>query len=225
MTRTPPIAPAGNCQHHSTSLFGAPRGDGQTTRARRKPAPVEPSPKPRQPGPPASLAEEMLTGGLPRGSGGGEVSDSVAEGDPLRSRATPHSECTRRARARSRFDNSAMLCLTQNHANRASRFNQSLRHTRCFSMSGGRRGSRDQNGILRRRPSRQRRRRLSHRRDFAQQHRLGDLPQRIPAFRSGVDPGLEDQFASRIEASRGHPFSVRSGPRSDTAVQILFACT
>src|SRR6516164_1283485 len=36
-------------------------------------------------------------------------------------RATPHSECTRRGRTRSRFDNSTMLCLTQNHANRASR--------------------------------------------------------------------------------------------------------
>ena len=28
-----------------------------------------------------------------------------------------------------------MLCLTQNYANRASRFDKSLRHTRCFSKS------------------------------------------------------------------------------------------
>jgi len=85
-----------------------------------------------------------------------------------------------------------MLCLTQNHANRASRFDKSLRHTRCFSKSWRAKGFARPEWDPRRRPSRQRRRRLSHRRDFAQQHRLGDLPQRIRDSLSGVDPRRED---------------------------------
>jgi hypothetical protein len=82
----------------------------------------------------------MLTSGLPRGSGEVRSAKESRRATRYGPRATPHSECRRRARTRS-----------------------------CFPFRVGRR--------------------------------------------------LENQFA--IEASRRRPFRARSGPRSDTAIQIL----
>jgi len=88
-------------------------------------------------GPPGGSTPVMLTGGLPRGSGRGEVSDSVEEGDPLRSPSDP----SQRVHA-PRQD--AVPLRQFHHAlpdpkSRKPCFahvDQSLRHTRFFSRLG-----------------------------------------------------------------------------------------